>query len=322
MYFQALVFLKFKQYMATVPKITFIFCSYNKADYLDDTLQFLRTHAQADRPVTFLVVDNNSADDSTKVVNRHQPALPKDQNPIPDIKETKQRLSHACNRGTKEAKAPYIVFSDDDIKATDQLIPAWLSFFNNYPNTMAGDGKKDLQFYAPLASWLSYFLLPLLAYYDWGDAIKKYPAAKHPSDCNMGFQKDIFEQVGDLYTGLGRIGKSLKAGEEKKLFNHIRNARHDIYYLPKAFLYHRDGKERLTASYIKKQALGLGQSIKLQLEKGSKAKKFKNTLTGISKLWAFILLIIYYRTVLNLSKALMLVTFRWRVWTGYLKPKA
>lgn len=306
-----------KNKMTSRSKVTFIICSYNRADYLDDTLSSLLQNFPSDDSSTILVVDNNSTDHTAEVVRHHQNSLPRDENPIRYIKETKQGLSHARNRGIKEAETPYIVFLDDDIRATESLVPAWQTFFTNYPEAAAAGGKILIQFDDPRPSWMSYFLLPLLGHHDLGSSLQKYPNNKYPFGGNMGFKTKIFETVGLFDVDLGRKGESLNAGEEKELFKRIRDLGKNVYYLPDALLYHRVGTERLTMSYIRKQALGLGLSMRLQLKKATLREKITTWVLEWVKGVGSIPLGIYYCLGLNPSKAVMLFKFRWWIWKGY-----
>ncbi len=306
--------------MSQQPVVTFIICSYNRAGYLDDTLQSLQKHAPSEGPAyELLVVDNNSTDQTAEVAQKYQKSTSKNGNHVRYIKETKQGLSHARNRGIREANAPNVVFLDDDIQATPSLIPAWCSFFVDHPDAVAAGGKNHIQFDAPRPRWMSYFLLPLLAHHDLGNAMKTYPANKYPFGCNMGFKKSIFDQVGDFDVDLGRKGKSLNAGEEKELFRRIRSTNHHIFYLPDAFLYHRVDGGRLTKEYIKKQALGLGQSMKLRMADASTGQFVNNWMQEVGKLLASVPLGIFYLLSLNPPRAAMLFKFRWWIWKGYQK---
>jgi glycosyltransferase involved in cell wall biosynthesis len=303
------------------PVITFIICSYNRAHYLDDTLHsLLKSHNDPD--FELLVVDNNSEDETSEVVKKYQKSINKDGKPIRYIKETKQGLSHARNRGIDEADAPYIVFLDDDICASESLIPAWISFFDENPNAVAAGGKIQVQFDAPRPSWMSHFLLPLLGHHDLGASPNTYPKDKYPFGGNMGFKKSVFEEVGYFDTNLGRKGKSLNAGEEKELFRRIRENHNDIYYVPDAFLYHRVGADRLTKDYIRKQALGLGQSMHFRLREASTPLKLKNWLSEVVKLVGSIPLAIGYLLALQPAKAIMLFQFRKWIWEGYQANKS
>lgn len=299
-----------------LPVVTFIICSYNRANYLNDTLHSL-LYNQPNSNFELLVIDNNSDDQTPEVVKKYQKSINKDGKPLRYIKETKQGLSHARNRGIREAKAPYVIFLDDDIRTSESLIPAWISFFENHPNAIAAGGKIHVQFDAPRPSWMSHFLLPLLGHHDLGSSSQKYPKNKYPFGGNMGFKKSIFENIEPFNPNLGRKGESLNAGEEKELFRRIRNEYNDIFYVPDAFLYHRVGEDRLTKKYIRKQAQGLGQSMRLQLRNASTLQKSTNWLSEAMKFWGSFPLALGYLFILQPAKATMLFQFRRWIWEGY-----
>lgn len=302
--------------MGNQPGVTFILCTYNRASYLNDTLKSIFQPGPADFNIDLLVIDNNSEDQTRAVVQKY-----KESNEdifIRYVKEQKQGLSYARNRGIKEAAAPNVVFLDDDIRATESLIPAWISFFGEHPHAAAAGGKIHVQFDDQRPDWMSHFLLPLLGYHDLGDSIKKYPKSKYPFGGNMGFKKSLFDKIGFFDIELGRKGKTLGAGEEKELFRRIRSQDKDIFYLPEAFLYHRVNKERLTMETIRKQALGLGASMKHRLETTSSMQNVVNWFSEIVKFIVSVPLGLFYIIKLQPRKASMLFRFRWWIWKGYL----
>lgn len=302
--------------MASKPAVTFIICTYNRQAYLDDTLKSILQPDAADLNIELLVIDNNSEDQTKAVVQKYKESS--EDIFIHYVKEENQGLSHARNRGIKEANAEYVVFLDDDIRATESLIPAWISFFNDHPDATAAGGKIHVQFDDPRPEWMSHFLLPLLGYHDLGNSFKRYPKNKFPFGGNMGFQKSIFKEVGLFNTDLGRKGTSLGAKEEKELFRRIRNHNEEIFYLPDAFLYHRVNRGRLTVDYIRKQAMGLGTSMKLHLKKASTGQKALSGLSEFAKFVVSVPLAIGYAITLKFSKAKMLFQFRRWIWEGYL----
>lgn len=298
--------------MKNQPHVTFIICTYNRADYLADTLQSLLQTNLSTYDTELLIIDNNSTDETPQLVERYA----KDGNPIRYIKETNQGLSFARNRGIEETKGSCLVFLDDDIRATQSLVPSWISFFENHPKAMAGGGKIHVQFDDPRPNWMSHFLLPLLGHHDLGNSSKIYPKNKYPFGGNMGFRKQVFERFGNFDTDLGRKGKQLKASEEKELFNRLKAEYIDIHYLPEAKLYHRVNKQRLTEEYIKRQAVGLGQSIALQVD-GNSTEKMKQWAIELTKWVASIGLVIPYTLALQPAKARMLIKFRKWIAEGY-----
>ncbi|MBN2732203.1 MAG: glycosyltransferase family 2 protein [Balneolaceae bacterium] len=300
--------------MADSPFISIIICTYNRAEYLRDSLNSLLNTPAAASLFEVLIIDNNSTDHTKTVTEETIASFPNKS--IRYVRETAQGLSHARNRGIKEAQASILLFLDDDITANPHFIPAWLSFFDEHPEAAGGGGKIHVQFDDPRPPWMSHFLMPLLGYHDLGNSVKKYPPGKYPFGGNMAFRRKVFDQYGGFNTELGRKGKHLMASEEKEFYRRLQG-KEDIYYVPRAFLHHRVNKKRLTRGYIKKQALGLGKSIAMQLQEASKAEKIYQLGNEFFKSIATVLLCVGYSLVLQFSKASMLIKFRRWIWRGY-----
>lgn len=302
--------------MARSPRISIIICTYNRANYLRDTLQSLLKNEADPDWYELLIIDNNSTDNTPAVAHQFIDSSP-DHN-IRYIKETNQGLSFARNRGIREANNPTLLFLDDDIIASSQFISSWLTFFNQHPDAKCAGGKIEVQFDDPRPEWMSHFLLPLLGHHNLGNSIKTYGRSKYPFGGNMAFRQSIFEEYGFFDTDLGRKGEELKASEEKEFFHRLKNNDIEIYYLPDAVLHHRVNYERLTPDYIKRQAVGLGQSIALQLRKKSLTSKITKGSSELFKLIATLGLFLPYTLTLQWSKAVMLVKFRKWIIEGYL----
>ena len=298
------------------PAVSFIIWTYNRARYLDETIESLRKHPDLERPFEILVVDNNSTDLTSKVVKTHQAENTPGHVQIRYVFEKKQGLSHARNRGIEEAASECLVFFDDDILATEGLVPAWCDFFEREPGAIAGGGKINVHFDGPRPKWLSHFLMPLLGHHDLGEHQKEYPRGKYPFGGNMGFRKDVFDKVEAFNTELGRKGQILDAGEEKELFRRVRNLEGKIVYLPDAFLYHRVNSDRLSKDYIRKQARGVGQSRKLKMQSLGGVDKYATVAQEVAKAFVTIPLLLFYLLRLAPSRGVMLVRFRKWVWEG------
>lgn len=306
--------------MPNLAEITFIVCTYNRADYLDDTLSSLTGAEKPISPVEILVIDNNSEDHTAGVADRYK-NMDTPNITVRRIQEENQGLSFARNRGITEAAASVIIFVDDDIRATDQYVNAWLYFFQQHPEVEAAGGKIHVHFDDPRPRWMSHFLLPLLGHHDFGDTIKPYGKTDFPFGGNMAFRTEIFDHIDPFNTKLGRIGKDLKASEEKELFQRVKQAGIDIYYVPRAKLYHRVNAQRLTQEYIRRQAVGLGQSMALQLQDSSFRKKWGTIAAEIGKWGISLGLFIPYVLSLNWHKAWVLLKFRTWIARGYFSFK-
>jgi len=302
--------------MSEKPKVSFIICTYNRAEYLKDSLHSL-IHSAMGYPVEILVIDNNSTDSTPDVCTSCKAlAKTKDVN-FQQVRETEQGLSHARNRGIKEALADVIIFLDDDIRVPESFVNAWLSFFDSFPDAKAAGGKIHVQFDDPRPEWMSSYLLPLLGHHDHGEAIKPYKSSDYPFGGNMAFKKEIFEEIGYFNTDLGRIGSDLKASEEKEFFQRLREANETIYYVPDAYLYHRVNSARLTKEYIRRQAIGLGQSMKLQMSQQSGFRKAYTVIKEIVKWKATTVLFLYYSIKSESEKGVTLFQFRNWIWQGF-----
>jgi len=304
--------------MADVPFISIIICTYNRADYLRDTLRSLLQTDALPNQFEVLIINNNATDATPAVIREAQKTY--DAFQIRHIREKKQGLSHARNRGIREATAPIVLFLDDDIRTTPNYIPAWISFFQSHPEASGGGGKIHVQFDDPRPPWMSYFLLPLLGRHDLGNSIKPYPTNKYPFGGNMAFRCEIFDRYGYFDTDLGRQGRKLIASEEKEFYHRLA-ASERIYYLPKAFIYHRVSKDRLTQAFIRKQALGLGHSLALQLHDAPTHKIWATGSGEIAKFIASLGLATGYSFARQYSKATMLLKFRKWIWQGYFQVK-
>lgn len=302
--------------MSNKADISFIICTYNRAHYLQETLQSLVDNKADQRRFELLVIDNNSSDDTPSITEEYIEEF--SAHNIRYIKEYKQGLSHARNRGIKEADNPIVIFLDDDILTDNDFISNWLNFFDEHPSARCAGGKIEVQFDDPRPNWMSHFLLPLLGHHNLGNSIKKYGTQNYPFGGNMGFQQSIFDEYGLFDTDLGRKGKKLKASEEKDLFQRIKNDGIDIFYVPKAKLYHRVNSERLTKDYIKRQALGLGQSIALQLREKPLKPKLQKASEEMFKLMVTLGLFLPYTLSFQWPKAIMLIKFRKWILEGYL----
>ena len=85
--------------------------TYNRADFLRQTLAGIALQVFPPGQFEVLVIDNNSTDHTRAVVAEFAAAHPAPRH----VLETKQGLDHARNRAIAEARGEIIVFADDDI---------------------------------------------------------------------------------------------------------------------------------------------------------------------------------------------------------------
>jgi len=134
----------------------------------------------------------------------------------------------------------------------------------------------------------------------------------------MGIKADILNKVGNFNKKLGRSKKNLMAGEEKDIFNRIKNIGGKIYYFPNIAVQHVIPPQRTTDEYIVKMGQGVGMSERLRTLNISKTAYFKRLISEKIKWAASILLFFIFLIKLKPQKGTKLLLFRWNVTKGLL----
>lgn len=296
------------------PTITIAICTYNRADYLADTLAGL---AAQSRPELFsiLVVDNNSDDHTEEVCSRFGEKHP--DVVFQYVKEREQGLSHARNRVLAESSSDWVLFIDDDVKLPQQFAETAAEFADNQTEPCCAGGRIFVQFDDGEPNWIPSALMPMFGHHDLGEQRRKYPATNFPRGGNMLIHTSVTEKAGMFDPQLGRSGSGLAGSEEKAFFEKAREEGIALWYLPGLYLWHRIGSKRLERSYLERQSVGIGQSERTRLS-NNRGKLFLKALTEFGKLGVSILLAAWYLVTLKPKAAGFILQFRVWVIRGFL----
>src|SRR5580704_7035225 len=244
--------------MVNPPKITVILCTHNRARTLATALESI---ASQTIPQSIgwevLVVDNNSSDETLQVVQDHQKRHPER---FRYFFEQQQGISHARNRGIREARGEILAFMDDD----EAAVPDWLQNLtaNLHNGEWSGAGGRILpQWNCDRPRWLSdrsAFTLAPLAVFDLGT--KGGPLTESPFGANMAFRKEVFNACGGFRTDLGRVGKGMLSGEDSELGRRVIAAGRRLRYEPSAVTYHPVEEFRVHRKYFLQWWFNKGRS--------------------------------------------------------------
>lgn len=298
-------------------ELSIIICTYNREKYIP---QLLESIAREDFPYSgyeIVFVNNNSPDQTAQRCRKFQAAHPEIN--FAYFEEKKQGLSHARNRGIAEARGNILAFIDDDALAHDAYLDNMHKAFQNRPEIFAAGGKILPLYESKRPKWMSRFLEPVMSVIDLGHKQKPFPRNKFPVGANMMFRKTVFEQVGNFNTELGRTGKKMLGGEEKDLFYRMRKADMPVFYLPDVTVSHTVPDERLTKAFIRKQALGIGESEKIRTQNFGQGNYGTAIFKEFLKWGASLILFVWYAAGLQYPKAAMIIKFRYWVSKGMLK---
>jgi glycosyltransferase involved in cell wall biosynthesis len=231
-------------------KITVILCTHNRFRSL---AQALESAAALRLPESdqweVLVVDNNSSDQTRKVVEdfcRRYPGR------FRYLFEPEPGKSHALNAGIREAHSDVLAFMDDDVIVE----AAWLQNLTAslHGDEWAGSGGRILAqrtFKPP--RWLSlkerYALAPL-ALFDLG--LEAGELTEAPFGTNTAYRKRMFETYGGFRTDLGpRPGtRNPQKSEDNEFGQRLLAAGERLRYEPSSVVYHEIPEHRLQKRYF------------------------------------------------------------------------
>lgn len=295
------------------PKVTVAILTYNRADFLQQTLEgigqqeFPRDHFEV------LVVDNNSTDRTRAVV-----AALAAQRPAPRyVLETKQGLDHARNRAIREARGDLIVFADDDILVK----PNWLAqlvvpLLADHARRIGAIGGEVIPVFPDgLPPWVAEWHAPLAFRPDTGPLDAKHS----PMGANLAVPRWVFEQVGPFSTALDRTGKNLFGGGDAELIRRVRAAGLEVWFAPGAAVKHQMPASRTTFRYAARHAFDSARSrvVDRAAQGGAQGYLLSRWLANALKAVAFTLLAGLNAIVFRTGGAKQALVRAWRA-CGYL----
>jgi glycosyltransferase involved in cell wall biosynthesis len=226
-----------------VPFFSVVVCTYNREVFLKKCITNLLDQDYDSRQFEILVVDNGSTDLTQKMIENDFGAI----NNLTYFKEKTIGLSFARNKGYKEAKGRYIVYTDDDC----EIPSSWLS------NAAALLSKKN------------YFLLggPVYPFYisskpawyknsysdlTFGDSDRVLNNDEYLFGGNLFIKSELLQQFNGFDTNLGMSGNIIGYSEETDLQIRIRKNIMDIeiFYSPTVYVKHVVRPEKLKFRWI------------------------------------------------------------------------
>ena len=295
-----------------------IVCTYNRDKYLYGALQCIAENGYPTDAYEIVLVNNMSTDNTESECLRFQ-----NDYPTVDFRyfvETQQGLSFARNRGIKESRGEILLFLDDDSYIQPNYLINLQHQLETFPNADAFGGKIDPVFESgEPPKWLSKWNYSWVSAIDMGDKVCPFEGKAFPIGANMGISKAMLSKIGVFNTELGRSKKNLMGGEEKDLFERIRQQGGSIYYFPDVVVQHVIPPSRTTKDYVKRLGEGVGRSERIRTLGKSKWKYLKRLFSELIKWGGTTILWLGFALKGQFEKGNILFTFRRRVTSGLLK---
>jgi len=241
--------------------ISVIVCSYNRSESLKKTLNSLATlRTPFGEAWEMIVVDNNSIDDTAKVVKAFAATS---HFIVRYLFEPNQGLSHARNAGIRAAKGEIVAFTDDDVTVDPCWLRELLTVFDQFRCVGVG-GRILVSWDHQKPSWLETegphaIRSGALVSFDLGDKPRELTCS--PFGANMAFRKTVFENYGFFRTDLGRRGNNLMIGEDSEFCDRLLRAGQKLAYAPAALVYHPIPRERLDKAHFQAHYFNYGNYV-------------------------------------------------------------
>lgn len=239
---------------APAPKVTVAIPTYNRADFLRQTLAGLAGQHFPQDHFEVLVIDNNSRDHTRAVVQEFASAHPAPRY----IHEPRQGLDYARNRAIAEARGEVIVFGDDDILVQpDWLTQISVPLLADAARRIGAVGGEVIPVFPDgLPDWVREWHAPLAFRPDVGPVSPK----QSPMGANLAFPKWVFEQLGLFHTALDRAAGNYFSGGDSEMIRRVRAAGLEVWFAPGAAVQHQMPASRTTFRYAARHAFDSARS--------------------------------------------------------------
>lgn len=235
--------------------ISVVVCTYNRADLITGCLDSLKDQSADFSTFEVLVIDNNSKDNTPQIVQDYS-GLPN----LRMVRELKQGLSHARNRGIREADGEYVAFLDDDARAHVDYIKTAELLISQAEQPIDCLGGPILPFYTtPKPVW---FKDQYETRRDW-DKPKFLVRGQSFSGSNSIWSKSTLSLINGFDVNAGVKGEQMILGEDTSAFEKLcqLNEKPRLYYSPGLIVYHWVPDYKMTTSYRLRRSFAGGQYL-------------------------------------------------------------
>ncbi|MEH2037517.1 hormogonium polysaccharide biosynthesis glycosyltransferase HpsE [Nostoc sp.] len=236
--------------------------TYNGESRLPELLERLQNQVHTENlSWEIIVVDNNSTDNTAKVVQTYQ----KDWRfpyPLKYCFEAKQGAAYARKRAVAEANGRLIGFLDDDNYPVLNWVVAAYTFGEKYPKAGAYGSQIHPDWEVePPENFKR--IAPFLAITERGNLPLLYEASKKllPPSAGLVVRKQAWlESVPEKSILTGRVKGNMLTSEDLEMLSYIQKSGWEIWYNPEMEISHKIPKLRLQKDYLIPFFRGIGLS--------------------------------------------------------------
>jgi len=230
-------------------RFTVAICTWNRAALLPEVLGRLARVQPPAGGWEVLVVNNNSTDETARVLDAFEGRLP-----LRRAFEPKQGLSHARNAAVGEARGDYLVWTDDDALVDEGWLTAYARAVERHPSAAVFGGPVRPRFEGTPPAWLSSAwreIGPAFAARELGDEPFEFDIeGELPYGANYVVRTHE-QRLFPYDPALGRRLEGGALGEETAVIRAVLAAGGTGWWVPDASIEHWVPKERQTVGYLR-----------------------------------------------------------------------
>jgi glycosyltransferase involved in cell wall biosynthesis len=246
--------------MSSTPQYSVVVTTYNRAATLRGAVESLLALSPESPPYELIVVDNNSTDDTRRVV---EALVPQSGGRLRYVFEPRQGASHGRNAGAAAARGAVLAFTDDDVRASPGWLVAIDRVFAERPEIAYTGGVIRPIWPAQPPAWLIDWFWSPLALIDYGDSA--FEVRRIPFRCfvtaNMAVRKAAFDAVGGFDPRYQHAPGAVTASEDHELQIRLLDAGYRGWYEPSIVMHAEVQPNRLTKAYHRKWAFDHGRAV-------------------------------------------------------------
>ena len=242
---------------ATEPDVSVIVATYNRCEVLRGALESLLDQETARTTYEVIVADNNSTDDTRRVVEELRA---KSNVNVVYCFEPEQGVSYARNTGVAHARASILAFTDDDIRPARDWVAAVHEGFKKFPEADCIGGKVLPDPSIKFPEWLTEKHWTPLALLNLGDEplVLDVQNGAGLVGANLAMRAAALKEVGSFRPHLQRVKGGIGSLEDTELELRLSVAGKRLMYLPELVVYTQVLDERLDKAYHRRWYCGHG----------------------------------------------------------------
>lgn len=235
--------------------LTVVLATCNRARVLSETLQYFCEVDQQGLEVDFVIVDNNSSDETHAVIRAFQERLS-----IRYLHEPRGGKNRALNRALDEGGFhPLVVFTDDDVKPSTNWFQAIAAISRRWPQHKVFGGRIVPTWPSTPPAWVHDDLIHQFAFaaHDLGGCDKPYDSTEQPFGPNFWLRREVITPDLRFDVSVGPGTGTL--GDEVMFLHSLQRRGFEIIYSPDACVEHRIQADGFNVDKLQFRALMVGR---------------------------------------------------------------